>query len=474
MSVSVIGLITIALGGIAFFHSTRMALTVMCCFALLGAASALALGPANMTPGFVASGFFALAVIMRPRAFAYASLSMVRGRAGLVIILLCAWAIISGLFLPRLFAGQIYTFPMTSLARRFIEVPVYPSSSNINQIVYFLLGAITFFLVSSFARTEKSIENVAWAVIFASIANLVLVFLDTFTFAIGQSNLLSFIRNADYAQAYSHTVMGIKRVTGGFPEASAFTAVGAPLFAFNFRLWRGGVMTKYTGPVAALSLLALIFTFSSTAYVSVLVYLSFAYSNVFVDMQKKGASNKKAGANRRLLVMLLPIGALGVAVALAVRPDLLAPVTEAFDTTVSSKLQSKSGVVRMSWNTSGWNAFLDSYGLGVGLGSARTSSFVVAVLANLGIIGAILFGLLFFQLFSDQTRQAGFVSYETRQIVAAARAGCFTVFVAGCLSATAVDLGTFFYVFAGLICASAFYRSPAVTRVPARAQQVPA
>ena len=76
------------------------------------------------------------------------------------------------------------------------------------------------------------------------------------------------------------------------------------------------------------------------------------------------------------------------AVALAA-PHVFTRVAEFAQATVLSKMQSSSGVERNSWNQQAWSNFRDSYGLGVGLGSARASGFALVLLSNVGLAGTL-------------------------------------------------------------------------------------
>lgn len=460
MNIALIGLITTALGGLAVFRSSAFALALMCCMALLGAASAMSFGPANITPGYLSIGFFTLAVMIRVDAFRYIAHVLVQGRAGIYLIALSAWALMSSQIMPRLFAGEFLIFPMNSVTKTIIEVPLYPSSANFTQAVYFISGPVIFALVSSMARNMEVMKRAAFALIIASIVNLIIVLLDTVTFAIGLSSALDFIRNADYAQLFSHQFMGIKRVTGAFPEASAYAGTAVTLFAFNFRLWRGGVFSNLTGPVSLLTFITILFSFSSSGYAALFLYLALAYAGVISGLEDRGSSSPEATRNRILFFALGPMLGILIAIALALNPALLDPVIETFDSRVTNKLGSASGIERTAWNTSGLNAFFETAGLGAGTGSVRTSSFVVGIMANLGVIGMLLFGVFLARLFTSKPEQySDSATYEAKQIASAARAGCFTCLVGAAVVATSIDLGILFYVCAGLTCASAFYRT---------------
>ncbi|MFN3213542.1 MAG: hypothetical protein ACE37M_10580 [Henriciella sp.] len=459
MSVSIIGIIIAALAALSVLRSSALALTIVCCAGLLQAASAMAFGPANITPGHLSLLFFGAAVLIRERSIAFGSLALQPGRPGMTLLLLSIWALVSSVVLPRLFSGSFLVFPLAAQTRGIIEVPLQATSSNFNQAVYFLAGIIVFAMVSSMARSAQMIERAAMAIIICTFVNFIIVFIDTVTFAAGLSSLLDFIRNADYAQLFSHQFMGIKRVTGSFPEASSFATTSVGLFAFSFRLWRAGVKPRLTGIAALLTFVALLFTFSSTAYAAIAVYLAFAYAVTLTGMDIQRTRNPFSAVNKRLFIAVGPLLALLGAIAIAIAPEILDPIVKTFDNSIASKLGSASGIERTSWNMGGLNAFVQTLGLGAGTGSVRTSSFVVGVLANLGIIGAILFGVFFYQLFRFKPElNTPWATEDSVHYASAARAGCINILIASSISGSSVDLGIHFYVMAGIACASLFYQ----------------
>ena len=460
MSIELIGLITFGVGVLAVMRSTAMALALACCAGLLGAASAMSFGSANITPGHLSLGFLVVAVLIRNRGFDYATLAMQRGRPGFILLLLCIWGFGSAILMPRLFAGEFMIFPMNSDRKFIIEVPLYPSGANFNQAVYFAAALFIFAAVSSMARTNDMLKRAGGALIIASALNLIIVLIDTATFAVGAVNALDFIRNADSSQNFSHKFMGVKRVTGAFPEAATFATFSVGLFAFNFRLWRGGVRPETTGLIALLTFFAILFAFSSTGYLALICYLAVAYARVLGRTDGRRSLASRSSTNRIIFISLGPLAALAAAAAVAIKPDLLTPVMETFDQSITSKLGSASGVERTSWNMGGLRAFIETYGLGAGVGSVRTSSFLVGVMANLGLIGLVLFGVFFMRLFlEDVSKRSRLANDESHQYASAGRAGCFAILIASAVSSSSVDLGIHFYVMAGIACASLFYRT---------------
>ena len=334
-----------------------------------------------------------------------------------------------------------------------------PTGANFNQAVYFSSGVMVFAAVSSIMRNDVMMRRGADAVLIASGISLVFVVIDTITFAAGLSNLLSFVRNADYAQLFSHQFLGVKRVTAFFPEASAYAILACGLFAFSFRLWRAGVRAQLTGALSLGTFVTVIFSFSSTGYVALIAYLSVVLLNSLFGFDRQTSTNPQiAATNQRIFLSLIPFTALLAAIAVALKPDLLDPIVATFDRSITSKLSSASGIERTAWNMGGIRAFFESYGLGAGLGSVRTSSFAIAVIANLGIIGAILYLWFFSALFRDGGRHpVHSATPETRAYASAAKSACFAFIVGATVSGSSPDMGFYFFAFAGMASGSIFY-----------------
>ena len=288
----------------------------------------MAFGNANITPGHLSTAFFALAVLIRPDPFKYAMPSLQQFRPGMILLALSAWAIISGILLPRLFAGDFLVFSLNGVNGKILPAPLLPNGSNFNQGVFFLAGVIIFLGVSSMVRTNSMMERAGTAILIAAGLNIAVALIDTITFSIGAPQLLDFVRNGDYAQLFSHTYMGIKRVTGTFPEASAFAGTAVALFAFSFRLWRVGVRSRVTGPLALGTLIALLFAFSSTGYATMLAYLGLAYGAVTIGADRRRVASSGFRLNQSVFLSFAPILALVAAIIIATNPQLLDPITE--------------------------------------------------------------------------------------------------------------------------------------------------
>jgi hypothetical protein len=99
----------------------------------------------------------------------------------------------------------------------------------------------------------------------------------------------------------------------------------------------------------------------------------------------------------------------------------------------------------------------------VGTGSTRASSFPVAVLASLGVFGALTYGAFLLLLLGKPIPPTQ--DHFTRSVLLACRAACFTLLAATCVAGSFIDLGLPFFAFAGfaagltyLSCAAAPHR----------------
>jgi hypothetical protein len=125
-------------------------------------------------------------------------------------------------------------------------------------------------------------------------------------------------------------------------------------------------------------------------------------------------------------------------------------IYEYVDTLILSKAETSSGVQRSYWNALALQNFFDSWGLGVGLGTNRTSSFPLAILSNVGVPGAVFYSLFIATVFG--VRRGEPRSYPS-DVRAAARIACLSLLTGAIIAGPTVDQSLLFYVFAGVASA---------------------
>jgi hypothetical protein len=447
----VIGVITIILGYLGLLVGPWFAIGLFFASTLLGAAAAIILdnfGGANIQPAHLLLGFIAVSIFTRRDALRLTVRSLSFPNEGFWLLLTGIYAVLSALFLPRLLAGSTYVFAIarTELGPGIVSMPLAPTSGNITQPIYFLGDVVCFLAIYSAACRRAGLETIVRAAIACAAINLLFALIDLATYWTNTGDLLSVIRNASYRMLDDAEVLGFKRIVGSFPEASTFAYFTLGFFAFCTRLWLTGLYTRLTGPLAMLSLCALLLSTSSTGYAGTGGFVIALLVTSLAQVMTRPVS-------KRVLVLVTVAPPLVVSVLLGLRLDqpIWEVVQHMTDRTITYKLTTESGVERTMWNEQALTNFADTGGLGGGVGSVRASSFPVAVLGNIGVIGALTYGSFLFALLAR--RKSRWTAPYPAACQAAARWACFAQLVGASVAGSFIDLGLPFFIFAGLACA---------------------
>jgi hypothetical protein len=127
--------------------------------------------------------------------------------------------------------------------------------------------------------------------------------------------------------------------------------------------------------------------------------------------------------------------------------QLADPVTAFLDRAIFNKLDSHSGVERMSWNAQAWQNFLDTRGMGAGLGSVRASNWLVASLGSIGVLGTILFFIFLVRVATAPTPNR---TDGMRATIGGLKAACLALLMTALLASATPDLGLTFFALAGM------------------------
>jgi len=384
-------------------------------------------------------------LLLVPEGFGRLAGTLKPPQPGFWLVVMLIWAIFSALFLPRVFAGQTEVFSLSRAAneRGIVSLPLAPTNGNITQAFRLMLGVLAFLAVATVFRRRPDPAPVLTAVTVATVVHVGLGVLDVATFHTGTAALMEPIRTANYSILDDHVMLGLKRMIGGYPEPSSFGYFTLGLFGFWLAYWVWGPARRRAMWMVAGTGFALVHSASSAAYAGTVVFVvSFGLfavvANLRREVSRRGATLAAGGLLTLWLAVLLVFSAYA----------LVDPVTAFLDRALFDKLDTASGVERSSWNAQALRNFLDTLGLGAGLGSVRASSWLMACLGSLGVIGTALY-LAF--LGSVAAAPVGTGDAHRDALIRALKAGALALWIQGMLTLPTPDLGIFFFIVAGLI-----------------------
>lgn len=449
-----------------FTASADNAVKRMLLLSVLGASSAVALtaiGGANITPAAFFLPFLVV-VAMATQGPAKIFEQLAFPRAGFWLLLVVGYGFISAFVLPRVFEGEVLIRTMDrNSAVAGAAMPLRPVSTNLTQAVY-ALGALACFaccraLLDGPGRLIK-FRDAVLALALVNIAAAVADMIDT-NLGLG---LMQYVRNAEYTIHTGAETGGLRRVSGTFPEASMFAIYTLPLFAFTYSLWRQHVRRRLSGFAAVASLLLLLLSTSSTAYVALGAYCAFLVAAALV-----GGISKRREPRMGMLTAVAWLLAVAACLLMLLKPQFFDGVRYLFEVTLFNKLESSSGRDRNDQNVRAWLNVIDTWGIGVGLGSTRASSYVLVLLSNVGVFGTLCYFLFLWRSWRA-SHQATEVEPDELTVSRAAAHAMLAGFIGASVSASVFEVGQAFYAFAAAAAVS-----PQVSRLvrldPARANR---
>lgn len=388
-------------------------------------------------------------------------------RLGLVSALM-AGAALSALLYPRIFAGMVEVVPLRGEVSALSGgwTLLAPSTQNISQLAYFLISCMLIFCFSylwQYARYQQLLLKALFA---GSVVAIVTGALDYASQYVNLSFLLDPFRTATYKLLAEEDLLNTKRVVGLMPEASAYgpmCVTRAVLLLFWKDAFESVRLRRLTTTVVVP--LLLLFAFLSTSSAAYLAIAALA--TAFAGRALLQSMRPHAGASTGpFLWGLIGLGTLtGLAIAYVLDPSPFATIEALVDRMIFGKATSDSFDQRMAWNRVSLQALADTYGVGVGIGGTRTSSWPVAVASNLGLPGAmILLALMARAVLSRKT----FDRPTDRILCRGAIWALLPLLSASALTSTTPNIGSSLALVLGALCATGIARTAPVPPAAAR------
>jgi O-antigen ligase len=209
---------------------------------------------------------------------------------------------------------------------------------------------------------------------------------------------------------------------------------------FSFTYWQF-TQSKFALGLSVVLLILLFLSTSTTAYAALAVLiLGFLLSTTIAVVCN--------ALNRQMLVVWAAVSIVTAGIGLAVFAEarFVEPLSAMLNTMIFEKHASASGLERAYWNMKGLQSFFDTHMLGTGLGSTRSSSWAVSVLAQLGLIGALMMlSLVAFLLLGARRRPPAALASEYA-VVEGARAAALGSLLAASISGSGADPGLVFFL----------------------------
>ncbi|WP_321928010.1 hypothetical protein [Paraburkholderia guartelaensis] len=456
MELTIFGVIVFVAGLAALYVSYRGAIYGMAAFSLFGCTLALSLGGIGILPAQVFLAFFALRAFNLVGGKGLAD-AVAQGKPGFWLLCTCVWGVTGAILLPRLLSGATLVFPVDRSSQFIVLQPLGPVSGNLSQTIYCIADVIVYCSMFAFLQYRGVYRTLANAIFLLASLDVLAGVIDIVAHAAGL-DVLSAIKTAQFADLTGQEMAGMVRISGTFSETSGFAAFTLPIFVFCLNLWLVGYRPKLAGPLSIATGCLLLLSTSGTAYVGL-----GAYQFVLLLSRPAVISRFAPVRKQRLCVISACAGLLGVLYVIVFLPGVVKVLSDFVDAAILSKAGSDSGVERMGWNSQGITNFFDTYGIGVGLGSIRASSFLVVLVASLGIVGVVCYGTFLGKTLL--TPVPAHYPFTERAVAYAARHAMIATLIVASASLSVFELGSCFYIFA----AAAGALSPRVLRrVPAR------
>lgn len=366
------------------------------------------------------------------------------------------YAVGGALVLPRVFAGMFEVVPVSAF--RFGTDVLGPSSGNITQSCYMALSYATTLCFAIIGQTEVTRDHYRRALLYGAFTLVVTGLADLVTYTLHIGAVLDPFRTATYALLTDVEAEGAKRVVGLMPEASSFgsACVGTmSLLIFMRPHYRQGREQMMVLAAIGLLMVMTMLSTSSTAIVGLGVTVAVYGCDLLVRMlDPRNPRRERINIEISLIVLVL----FSAFLAFVVQPTLFDPIVSMVDKMVFRKTASASYVERSLWNRVGWHAFLDSGGLGAGLGSIRVSNWAISILGSTGVLGALLmFGFILQQLVAVPRT----APRNARQFSTVLKLGLLPTLVMYQLAGTIPDMGITAAAALGIIAAAHMARDKA-------------
>ncbi|WP_420369708.1 hypothetical protein [Curtobacterium sp. L1-20] len=393
------GLALLTLGAIALVRRDPRLIAVA-----LGVGAGLP-ATAGLAVGGLSVSLFALACVLAAVGWATSRAHGVPSAAATLLVVFTVWSTVAAFFGPWAFQGVPVLLPGNGIDEQ-VKAPsaLVLTSSNVAQPAFLWASTLAVLFLARTGTARAALWTAAWVATTASLARGALK-------AVGADVAGPVLDTLDV----DYAVPGDVRLRGVFAEPSelATFSLGVAVLAVVTVATTTGRQRVRAAVLAVLAAAALLASASGTAVAASGIVLA----GLLVVLLLRYVSTRGRGTP------WIALGAIVLAItALTVGDRLLGPVLGIVD----DKIGSQSYDSRTAADALGLRVLRDTWGLGAGLGSNRSSSFVVTLASTVGVPGVLLFASVVVALVIGAVRHRGLI---------AATAGLLALLVAKSIAA---------------------------------------
>ena len=303
------------------------------------------------------------------------------------LLILTVWALLSAFLMPWLFAGIGVNTPRAGMDLP-QTTPLQWTMSNAAQAGYALLNTIFVIHLVWYGRTREYFERIMRAFIASGLIAVAIGAYQYLAHDYGLPYPVDFFNsNPGWRQLVGEELSGVWRLSATFSEpsvAGAFFSVWTTLTLYITASPGGG----WAWPLFAMGAAMVFLTTSTTGYLIGGLVITLFVWNEFARI----LTTRKISARGLSMLLLITAGVIAAAVFIPNFHDLLTKI-------IWHKTDSQSSRDRA---TTVWEALritVETYGLGVGLGSNRPSGMLFYIASNLGLPGVIVFAWLIWAIY---------------------------------------------------------------------------
>ncbi len=390
MNIPITGILLIPLGLVLIFLPWRYCLIALTTFATLSAAAVVNVGHFGLQPGY----YFGILItgrtcfeIMLGR-FKLNGYVLARMAPLFCFMIICFLVLFIALCF---FQGQVQVLPGTDGFKSALTHPFHLARNNFTQIAYLIINTSIIYCVGHQGGKRPADELIrdwdralACGLCFAAFV----CFWQFSSFYAGVPFSTDFFySNAGYNRADSQSMAGLFRINGPFEEPSAlgFNFTGYLLFAWmRYRRYP----TAFSIGMVAAALFCMVVSTSTLAFVGIFIFCCVLAYDVLASRIHLLTKDFKFSSGQVAAIALIVVGILGTSIFVAGHYSEIHVILQK---TLFQKSQSTSFQQRSFADILAMHIFVETHGIGVGLGSHKANSLVLTLLSNTGLVGTVVF-----------------------------------------------------------------------------------